>query len=429
MRIKNEKAITLIALVITIIILLILSGIAISMIAGDNGILTHAKRAKEETEKAALNEQEDLEDIEALINDETSTKKWSYKEDERGRETIITDGEIELHIGDIVEYNPTKGAKTKTYKSPTGTYVAETYSSALSETEQGSGWSKEQEFNVDDYKGKWKVLGTENGEILLISTDSVGDYWLRGQTGLTYGVKELDNICSIYGEGKCATGARSIRVEDVNRITGYNPNNEGVYDPKQTGDGAKAYESSGVRAYGNTVKFTWGETEGYFKYEYTGTNTGSDIITQSYAAQYAERGFNYCDENWNWHNKKYVNGEEICTLKKNSYTYFPNSLTFPSNSTVVGISQDSPEYKTLFCDSNGEKFEFWLASRSINMYNNLNIDYNMYYFYSLAGGIYSDVLYRASGNNLSNTNGVRPVVSLKSSVIVTGNSADGWKIK
>ena len=43
---KDEKGITLIALVITIIVLIILAGIAISMTIGDNGIFAKAKEAK-----------------------------------------------------------------------------------------------------------------------------------------------------------------------------------------------------------------------------------------------------------------------------------------------------------------------------------------------------------------------------------------------
>lgn len=49
---KNENAITLIALVITIIVLLILAGISISMLTGDNGILGQAGNAKTQTEIA-----------------------------------------------------------------------------------------------------------------------------------------------------------------------------------------------------------------------------------------------------------------------------------------------------------------------------------------------------------------------------------------
>ena len=43
---KNSKGITLIALVITIIVLLILAGVSIAMLTGENGVLTQANRAK-----------------------------------------------------------------------------------------------------------------------------------------------------------------------------------------------------------------------------------------------------------------------------------------------------------------------------------------------------------------------------------------------
>ena len=54
--IRNKEGITLIALVITIIVLLILAGVSIAMLAGTNGILTQAQLAKSETEKAAARE-------------------------------------------------------------------------------------------------------------------------------------------------------------------------------------------------------------------------------------------------------------------------------------------------------------------------------------------------------------------------------------
>ena len=46
---KQKNGITLIALVITIIVLLILAGISISMLSGDNGILQKATDAKTNT--------------------------------------------------------------------------------------------------------------------------------------------------------------------------------------------------------------------------------------------------------------------------------------------------------------------------------------------------------------------------------------------
>ena len=51
---RNNKGITLIALVITIIVLLILAGVSIAMLTGDNGILTQATGARDDTAKAGI---------------------------------------------------------------------------------------------------------------------------------------------------------------------------------------------------------------------------------------------------------------------------------------------------------------------------------------------------------------------------------------
>ena len=48
--ISKNRGITLIALIVTIIVLLILASVSISMLTGDNGILVQAKKAEEETE-------------------------------------------------------------------------------------------------------------------------------------------------------------------------------------------------------------------------------------------------------------------------------------------------------------------------------------------------------------------------------------------
>ena len=57
MNYRKEKGITLIALIITIIVLLILAGISISMLSGDNSILSRATTAKEDTERITVIEQ------------------------------------------------------------------------------------------------------------------------------------------------------------------------------------------------------------------------------------------------------------------------------------------------------------------------------------------------------------------------------------
>lgn len=52
LRMKRNKGITLIALVVTIIVLLILAGVSIATLTGENGILEKVNQAKKETEKA-----------------------------------------------------------------------------------------------------------------------------------------------------------------------------------------------------------------------------------------------------------------------------------------------------------------------------------------------------------------------------------------
>mgnify|MGYP004519683137 CR=1 FL=1 len=71
----NNQGITLIALVVTIIVLLILAGVSISMITGQNGILNRAAEAKEKTEISSKDEQRKLAQAEALMNTEKTTYK------------------------------------------------------------------------------------------------------------------------------------------------------------------------------------------------------------------------------------------------------------------------------------------------------------------------------------------------------------------
>lgn len=58
---RNQKGITLIALVITIIVLLILAGVSIAMLTGQNGILTRATDAKNDTARAEVVERINME--------------------------------------------------------------------------------------------------------------------------------------------------------------------------------------------------------------------------------------------------------------------------------------------------------------------------------------------------------------------------------
>ena len=57
MKSKEENAITLVALIVTIIILLVLAGIAIATLGGENGLFTRVKQAKKAHIQAEMQEQ------------------------------------------------------------------------------------------------------------------------------------------------------------------------------------------------------------------------------------------------------------------------------------------------------------------------------------------------------------------------------------
>ena len=78
-RLKDMKGITLIALVITIIVLLILAGVSLSMIASQDGILGKATKASEDNAKATDVDKVKLAVASALMN-ETHPGTFTYEE-------------------------------------------------------------------------------------------------------------------------------------------------------------------------------------------------------------------------------------------------------------------------------------------------------------------------------------------------------------
>ena len=67
-KIRTENGITLVALVVTIVVLIILAGVSINLVIGNNGIMQKAKEAKESMEQAAKEEQEGLSALEERLN-------------------------------------------------------------------------------------------------------------------------------------------------------------------------------------------------------------------------------------------------------------------------------------------------------------------------------------------------------------------------
>ena len=91
---KNNRGITLIALVITIIVLLILAGISISMLSGDNSILKRAGEAKENTDSSGLKEQVQMSTLAALSNGNGQIKDEDLRAEIKKSISGVTDNDI-----------------------------------------------------------------------------------------------------------------------------------------------------------------------------------------------------------------------------------------------------------------------------------------------------------------------------------------------
>ena len=65
---KQEKGITLIALVVTIVVLLILAGVSISLVLNNNGVISKAKDAKNQYAEAQTNEEKQLNEVSDWID-------------------------------------------------------------------------------------------------------------------------------------------------------------------------------------------------------------------------------------------------------------------------------------------------------------------------------------------------------------------------
>ena len=132
---KTSNGITLIALVITIIVLLILAGISISMLSGDNSILQKATDAKQTSERAEAKEQAQM-DIMAYIADKTANHQDASLDDEKVKE-ILSDNKSYVKTAGDTSFITTKGEYEIPYSEiytasdtpsiaalPAGTYTA-----------------------------------------------------------------------------------------------------------------------------------------------------------------------------------------------------------------------------------------------------------------------------------------------------------------
>ena len=174
---KNERAITLIALVVTIVVLIILAGVAISLSLGENGIINKSKDSKENMEIASLKEKVQMDimenQIEKSLISEQELKKVLEKYfdnvpniNEIKKDTILKAkeeyGNYEIKISEI--YN---GILTKK-----GITAADISNSANKSEFYGSivkGYTCDNSAGVSN----WKILYADDRNIYLITEDYI----------------------------------------------------------------------------------------------------------------------------------------------------------------------------------------------------------------------------------------------------------------
>ena len=121
---KEQRGITLIALVVTIVILIILAAVSMTMVLGNNGIFEQAKKGANSMASAEANTQEGFNslssEIDKILNGEevkpegmTVVEMFEKAQTDGCDGTNCTDEAHHLHPGDYVDYkNPTSGSYT-----------------------------------------------------------------------------------------------------------------------------------------------------------------------------------------------------------------------------------------------------------------------------------------------------------------------------
>lgn len=313
---------------------------------------------------------------------------WRVKEN---NEKYVTNGKVSLKIGDYIDYDANSNGEI--------TYTAKS---------DKTGITNDQTFSTSYDTGGWRLLDVyyeKDGDHLVLvsnslikSTENKG-LSLREPAGYAYGVDEIKNISAIYGKGKGSSYARAFEIEDINKITGFNP--------LKTGNGMK-YGEGTVDEYMNKVTVT---VQGGFG-PYLVSNSNGQETTETYWY------FAYWDEN----TKSFKN---LGSISNKQFEIVNNAYSY--NVSKVGLSTSSTEYKLLF----GYYKNFWIATRfeCFRWYGIYNVDDNL----SLGPGATQRHLKQVSGGTFTNTKAIQPMVCLESSIDLEKDGKkdnfDFWKIR
>ncbi len=205
-QLKSKKGITLIALVVTIIVLIILAGVSINLVLGDKGIITIAKRAKENIELTQIEEEKELNELYLQLETATSTKGVS-----------INKSNLTLELQE-------------------GTTVTETLTASLSEITGEITWS-----NSDNTKA---TISSTKGESITVTAVAVGETTITATCG------EYTATCKVIVSEAMAIGSYvqyNVPYTDMYSGKGYTANDGWRYLGKDD-SGNQLIVSTGIPA-------------------------------------------------------------------------------------------------------------------------------------------------------------------------------------
>ncbi len=238
---KRKKGISLIALIITIIVLLILAGITIGALTSKNGVLNNATKSRKETITGKEIDQIELAYNAAAIGD---SENKVYKENLQreldkivGENKAIVSGNKTLKVEflDTKNYYKVNGDTSSVTQSEkieidslqVGDYVDYTYDDASSIFFKAYSSSIVEENVICDTDHtvtqtknlKWRIfnIDEENETIDLISENPTNSLvYIRSAPGYANGVQAINKVCrEHYSNSELNIYARSMKIEDI----------------------------------------------------------------------------------------------------------------------------------------------------------------------------------------------------------------------